>query len=246
VPDVFTSPLSFARTADHARLYRTTAWVGDGPPPELPAGERGGLLTRLWFLAGGSISTRPILRGAFLRKYLLCDDVAPPPVNVAAALPERQLGETTRQVVEELTERPGTACASCHAALINPLGFAFEGFDALGRSRNEERLFDDDGRQIASLPVDVRSVPRVTPGDERASSGAAHLVDLMLQSGKLEACLVRNYFRFTFGRHEDLAADGCALERLRTRLTESGSIRSMLAEAALLPEMKQRRFETPP
>jgi hypothetical protein len=89
-------------------------------------------------------------------------------------------------------------------------------------------------------------VPRVTPGDERASNGAADLVELMLQSGKLEACLVRNYFRFTFGRYEDLATDGCALERLRTRLTGSRQIRSMLAEAALLPEMKQRRFEAPP
>jgi hypothetical protein len=245
VPDLFTSPLSFARTADHARLYGATAWSGEGPPPELPAGERGGLLTRLWFLATGSINTRPILRGVFLRRYLLCDDLAPAPPNTAAPPQARPAFVTTRESVAALTEQGGTACTSCHAALINPLGFAFEGFDALGRSRTEERLFDDAGRQIGSLPVDARSVPRVTPGDERASSGAAELVELMLQSGKLEACLVRNYFRFTFGRHEDLRADGCALERLRTRLTESGRIRSMLAEAAFLPEMRQRRFETP-
>jgi hypothetical protein len=246
VRELFTSPLSFARTADHARLYRTTAWGGDDSPPELPRGERGGLLTRLWFLAGGSLSARPIRRGAFLRKYLLCDELAPPPVNIAAATLEQKVGVTTRQAVEELTEQPSTACAGCHAALINPLGFAFEGFDALGRARSEELLFDERGTQIGGLPVDTRSVPRVTPGDERASNGAADLVELMLQSGKLEACLARNYFRFTFGRYEDLGADGCALERLRTRLTGSGQIRSMLAEAALLPEMRQRRFEAPP
>jgi hypothetical protein len=65
----------------------------------------------------------------------------------------------------------------------------------------------------------------------------------MLQSGKLEACFARNYFRFVFGRYEELARDGCALERLRTRLTESGRIRDMLREAALLPELQKRRFE---
>jgi hypothetical protein len=246
VPDLFTSALSFARGPGLARLYGVTPWDGNTPPPTLPGAERRGLLTRLWFLASGSTNTRPILRGAFVRRYLLCDDLAPPSANVATALPERPLGETTRKAVEKLTEQAGTPCASCHEAYINPLGFAFEGFDSLGRLRTEERLFNDDGTQVGALPIDVRSVPRVSPGDERAASGAADLVDLMLQSGKLEACLVRNYFRFSFGRYEELGADGCALERLRTRLVESGRIRELLAEVALLPEMRQRRFESPP
>jgi hypothetical protein len=246
VPELFTSALSFARSPGLARLYGVTPWDGNTPPPTLPGAERRGLLSRLWFLASGSANTRPILRGAFVRRSLLCDELAPPPANVATALPERKLGETTRQAVEKLTEQAGTQCASCHEGYINPLGFAFEGFDSLGRFRTEERLFSDDGTQVGTLPIDVRSVPRVSPSDERASSGVADLVDLMLQSGKLEACLVRNYFRFSFGRYEELGTDGCALERLRSRLAESGSIRAMLAEVARLPEMRQRHFESPP
>jgi hypothetical protein len=134
-------------------------------------------------------------------------------------------------------------CVSCHATEINPLGFAFEGYDALGRARAMQPLFRDDGSSLGALPVDTTSVPRVTADDASASHGPADLVELMLHSGKLEACLARNYFRFTFGRYEDASRDGCALERLRARLAESGRIRDMIEEAGLLPELGQRRFE---
>jgi hypothetical protein len=240
---LLTSELSFARSAELARLYGVEPWDGAATPPSLPAGERSGLLTRAWFLASGSASTRPIQRGVRVRRKLLCDDLAPPPANVAALLPAATAEKTTRQAIAELTEQPGTSCASCHASSINPLGFAFEGFDALGRARSEQRFFHDDGTYAGALPVDTHTVPRITPSDERTASGPAELAALMVQSGKLEACLARNYFRFTFGRNEDVVRDGCALERLRARLTETGRIRDMLREAALLPQMRARRFE---
>ena len=103
-------------------------------------------------------------------------------------------------------------------------------------------MFDEGGDLIASLPVDTRTVPQVVPGDPTVVDGPVELVQLLLASGKLEACLARQYFRFTFGRWEDLTRDGCALERLRTRLMESGSIRQMLEQVALDPAFKQRTF----
>jgi hypothetical protein len=228
VAELFTSELSFARSDELAELYGIEPWDGISTPPSFAAGERPGLLTRAWFLASGAVSTRPIRRGVLIRRKLLCDDLAPPPANVAAMQPSPAAGKTTRQAIEELTEQPGTTCAACHTSFINPLGFAFEGFDALGRARTGQ---------------DTHTVPRITPNDERTSSGPAELTALMVESGKLEACLARNYFRFTFGRSEDVALDGCALERLRARLAETGRIRDMLREAALLPEMRERRIE---
>jgi hypothetical protein len=177
-----------------------------------------------------------------VRRALLCDELSPPPANANAMLPAPAADETTRQAIEALTEQPGTVCASCHASFINPLGFVFEGFDALGRARSVQRLFDEHGVQVGALPVDTATEPQISVGDTRASAGPVDLARLMLQSGKLEACLARNYFRFAFGRVEDLAADGCALERLRARLVESGRIRDMLEELALLPELRNRRF----
>ena len=240
---LFTSELSFAQSKELAHIYGVKPWNGQDAPPPLPEGQRAGLLSRAWFLMSGSANTRPIVRGVFVRRQLLCDELAPPPSNVAAMPPELSAEQTTRQVVEELTEQPGTACASCHATFINPLGFAFEGFDALGRVRAHQRLFAEDGTEVGELAIDTMSVPRVDAEDERTSTGPADLVRLLLNSGKLEACLARNYFRFTFGRFEDLDADGCALEQLRARLVESKKLREMIAEAAWLSEFQQRRFE---
>jgi hypothetical protein len=183
------------------------------------------------------------MKGVFLRRNLLCDQIPPPPAGVNAMPPELRPGMTTRQVVEELTEQPDTQCRGCHANLINPLGFAFEGFDALGRFRTEQTLFDRQGNLLESLAVDTRSVPRITPSDQRESAGPADLVRLMLESGKLEACLARNYFRFTFGRWEDPVRDGCVLERLRGKLVQSGRLAEMLRETALAPEFRQRQFD---
>jgi hypothetical protein len=64
-----------------------------------------------------------------------------------------------------------------------------------------------------------------------------------VKSGKANACLARNYFRFTYGRWEDLAADGCALEQMRKRLDAGGAIGDLLKEAALSPAFRRRSFQ---
>jgi hypothetical protein len=61
-------------------------------------------------------------------------------------------------------------------------------------------------------------------------------------SGKVEACLSRNYFRYTFARWE-AATDGCALESFRQALLAGGGIKELLSAAALTPSFKQRTFE---
>jgi len=243
IEELFGSELSFAKSPALAAIYGVEQWDGVSAPPPMPAGQRPGLLTRALFLATGSANTRPIKKGVFLRRNILCDELPPPPAGANAMLPELRPDMTTRQVVEGMTEQPGTNCAGCHATRINPLGFAFEGFDALGRFRTEQRLFDAAGNLLGTLPVDTRSVPRVSADDLRPVAGAAELVRLMVESGKLEACLARNYFRFTFGRWEDVTRDGCVLERFRARLADSGQLRQLLKEAALSPEFRRRAFE---
>ncbi len=243
IDELFGSELSFAKHPALAAIYGVEPWDGVSAPPRLAAGQRPGLLTRALFLATGSANTRPIKKGVFLRRSMLCDELPPPPAGVNAMLPELRPDMTTRAVVEGMTEQPGTSCAGCHATRINPLGFALEGFDALGRFRTEQRLFDAAGNLLGTLPVDTRSVPRVSTDDLREVAGAADLMRLMVESGKLEACVARNYFRFTFGRWEDVTRDGCALERFRARLAESRKLSDLLKEAALLPEFRRRAFE---
>ncbi|HZH02826.1 MAG TPA: DUF1592 domain-containing protein, partial [Myxococcaceae bacterium] len=79
--DVLTSNLSFARGEDLANIYGVPVWDGRSAPPSFPAGQRPGLLTRAAFLATGLPTTRPIMKGVFLRTNILCDNILVPPNN---------------------------------------------------------------------------------------------------------------------------------------------------------------------
>jgi Protein of unknown function (DUF1592)/Protein of unknown function (DUF1588)/Protein of unknown function (DUF1595)/Protein of unknown function (DUF1585)/Protein of unknown function (DUF1587) len=234
---LFTTQLIAPKTADLARLYGVDP---TDTPFEAPNGDRPGLFTRAAFLATGSANTRPIQKGVFLRQNVLCDAIPPPPANAAATTPELDPEFTTREVVEALTEGQGTACQGCHQIYINPLGFATENYDGLGRVRAEQTLFDEEGNVVGSKAVETQSTPQVQIGDTTTINNAEELMQLMLSSGKAHACLARQYFRYSFGRWEDLAQDGCELERLREGLTQNGSISGMLRAVALSPEFRQR------
>jgi hypothetical protein len=239
---LFQSEVSFAKSPELAQLYGVPAWDGRADPPAFPAGQRPGLLTRALFLSTGSPNTRPIMKGVFIRKNILCDAIPPPPPGANAKPPELQPGMTTRETVEELTQMPGTVCAGCHLALINSLGFATENFDALGRYRTEQRFFDAAGNPAGSKPVTTSGVPHVTDV-ETAVTGAGDLMPQILASGKVEACLSRNFFRYTFARWEDPTVDGCALESMRRSLENGGTIVDLVMAATLDGSFRQRAFE---
>jgi hypothetical protein len=182
------------------------------------------------------------MKGVFIRKYVLCDEIPPPPPGANAKPPELQPGMTTRETVEELTQMPGTVCAGCHAQLINALGFATESFDALGRYRTEQKFFDATGTPTGSKPVSTSGVPHVT-ATEAPVTNAAELMQQIADSGKVEGCLSRNFFRYTFARWEDAQRDGCALESMRKSLENGGSIVDLVVAATLDGSFRQRAFE---
>ncbi|MBL8716619.1 MAG: DUF1592 domain-containing protein [Myxococcales bacterium] len=237
--DFFLESRSFARDADVAKIYGVAPMTAD-PLKVDPA--RVGLLTRPALLATGSANTRPIMKGVFIRKALLCDEIPPPPAEAAKVKPELSDHQTTREVVEALTQQKGTACNGCHSTLINPLGFSTENFDALGRPRATQRLFDATGKLVADKPVLTTSIPQVTADDQRPSSGAADVTRYLLESGRVQACFARQYFRFTFGRLEDDKKDGCALQAAAEATKGGKSVAEVLRQMALAPAFRRRTF----
>jgi hypothetical protein len=241
--DLFTSDRSFATTPDVAQIYGVAPWDGAGDPPVFPQPERAGLVARAALLATGSPNTRPIMKGVFIRKALLCDAIPPPPDNANAMPPELSPDATTREVVEALTEQEGTACAGCHAAFINPLGYATESFDALGRFRTEQTLFDEAGNVTGTRPIDSTSIPRVDPNDDRPSAGAPDLSRYLVESERVQACFARHYVRWTFGRAEDVEGDGCMLNGITSALIGDAPLGEVLRQLALRDEFKTRMIE---
>ncbi|NUP05218.1 MAG: DUF1592 domain-containing protein [Polyangiaceae bacterium] len=241
--DLFTSDQSFAETEDVASLYGVPVWSG-GEPPVFEDANRRGLLSRAALVATGVATTRPIMKGAFTRRAILCDDVPPPPADAMMVAEKLDQGVfTSREKAEAITELRGD-CAACHATIINPLGFATESFDGLGRSRTVETIYDKTtGEVLAEKPVDTAAIPHVSSDDERTATGVVELNRYMIESEKPQACFARHYFRFTFGRMEDAAGDGCTLTDLHQSLIEGEELGSVLRAIARRPEFRRRSFE---
>ena len=83
----------------------------------------------------GASRTSPILRGNWISEVVLGEKLPRPPKGVPVLPEEAPQGLTERQLIERHSTEP--KCASCHQR-IDPLGFALEGFDAIGRARQTD------------------------------------------------------------------------------------------------------------
>lgn len=100
----------------------------------LPNSRRGGLLGHASVLTvtANGIETSPILRGVWLLENILGTPSAPPPDDVPTIDPDVRGAKSIRDLIEK--HRSSPACAECHRK-IDPLGFALESYDAIGRWR---------------------------------------------------------------------------------------------------------------
>lgn len=149
---------------------------------ELPADSvRAGLLGHASILALHSHprSTSSTLRGKFMRESLLCDAIPPPPANVNTGLPEASPdARTLRERMKPHLTDPG--CKSCHV-LMDPIGFALENFDGIGRYRTKEldAVIDASGDLDGAPFKDARSLAQV-----------------IHDSDKFAPCFVRKVFSY--------------------------------------------------
>ncbi|MEM7608540.1 MAG: DUF1588 domain-containing protein, partial [Myxococcota bacterium] len=216
----------------------------EGEVVEVPP-ERQSILTRVALLLSraevalpliNSI-THPILRGVFVRRQIVCDDLPAAPGGAMDNLPIVDRTVTgSREATEVLTS--AAACAGCHGR-INPTGYAFEAFDAIGQYRSEERLFDEDGNETLRLPIDTSA--RVSEASEVVNGGAA-MAEVLYDSEKVGACFARHYLRFTLGRSERLDEDGCALRAMDEAIDNNLPLREVVTEP-LLGTAYRTRFE---
>ncbi len=250
--DLLTSDAATIRDAAAARFFGMSApWDGTSVPPSFPAGTRPGLLTRPGILAkdttGTATSTdrdtktQPVRRGAFVRQEILCDLLPPHPPNAFELAAElRAMGaypatSSTRKQWEYLTESY-PMCKTCHQASVNPLGFAFEGYDALGRVRADEPIFNAAGTAIvARVPIDTNAIPQVVLGDQTPVSGAAGLVKLFQSTNKAATCFTRAYYwRYLLGRGAAPSIPNCADDLAKAKPTLRDLFKQMATTSTFL------------
>ena len=176
---------------------------------------RAGFMTRAGFLAGFAQAKypSPIQRGMFVRRELLCQDLgAPPPGAESTPPPATPAGATNRQIKAAHSQMP--QCKGCHQ-LIDPPGFAFETFDAIGRYSLTEKT--ESGGTAMSDTSGVLSGTDVD-GDFK---DAAELMGRLSRSAEAQTCVVTQWFRYARGRL-DQPVDKCAIADLAGAFNASG------------------------
>jgi hypothetical protein len=201
-----------------AAFYGLPAVAGSGyQRVQLPVARRAGMLTQGSFLATHAKpnQTSPIHRGKFVRERLFCTPPDPPPPEIVVRPPTVDPRLSTRERFAAHTANP--ACSGCHA-LMDPIGFAFENFDAAGRYREVD----------AGKPVDATGELTDTDVDGPLD-GVPSLARRLLESEQVRTCVAKQWFRHAFGRQESQsAADACTVQALSAELGRSGDLRRVI------------------
>jgi len=235
--DLLTTDRIYTSSSRLAALYGVAPGGALLPGGQFPLGERSGVLTRSALLLQSG-RTNPILRGARIRKEILCDDIHPPATLTSEdlAAPPLDPEMTTRERYDLKTS--GANCVGCHT-LLNPVGHTLEAYDGLGRFRTEERVYDDAGTVLATLPIDTSTVPRIDYGSEATVDDPVALMEGIADSAKTYDCFARHYFRFAFRRFEMNLEDGCTMTAVRDAVRD-GSLVDALVSIAHQPAFKRR------
>ncbi len=230
IADILTSTTAFVN-ADLAPLYGLEGDFGDElVEVELDGLQRAGILTRLGFLAKNATAREsdPIHRGVFINLNILCR-----PLSAVPNLPDdlMAVGDTNRERVNSLTG-PGTCGEACHGSMINPVGFALEGYDAVGRFRTEE----------SGLPVNAADTYEFADGRSISFQDGVDLSWQLAEAPEVHSCYISHLFEYATGRGV-AATDAPFVDELTQASLDGAPIRELVER---LVQSRVFRFRAAP
>lgn len=197
-----------------------------------PAGQRSGVLTHPYLLAALSYkaTSSPIHRGVFLTRSIVGRALKPPPVAQAFDETSFEHGLTMREKVTKLTRSEN--CQGCHA-VINPLGFSLEHFDAVGRFRAME----------GGRPVDAASDLADEDQGVIRLAGPRDVAEFAIASERANRAFIEQLFQHLV-KQSPRAYGPDTSARLRDSFVASGyNLRQLMADIATLAAL--HGFEPP-
>jgi hypothetical protein len=190
--------------------------------------QRSGVLTHPYLLAAFAYSrdSSPIHRGVFLTRNIIGRALRPPPKAVEFKDDSFDPSLTMRQKVTQLTRND--QCMSCHA-VINPLGFSLEQFDAVGRFRTTDK----------DKPVDTTSeFPVDESGKTVRLTGPRSVAEFAVSSPEAHRAFVRQLFHHVVKQPTEAFGPN-VLEDLRKSFESSNfNVQSLLVEIAKVSAMR--------
>jgi hypothetical protein len=172
-------------TPELAKLYGVS---GTGEVDLNPM-QRAGIFTQGAFLVTKADAdySHPVLRGMTLLERVLCTELTPPQGVLIPPVADATPDKTTR---ERFAMHSQGSCAACHD-MIDPLGFAFENYDAIGAYRTMEngKPIDATGKfKLGSLDVTFKN--------------AIELLPALAKAPETQACMASQWLRYGLRRHE--------------------------------------------
>ena len=186
---------------------------------------RGGILTQASVLTVTSNPTRtsPVKRGKWVLENLL-GYTPPPPPDIPELADKGELKGTLRQQMEQ--HRANPSCAGCHSKL-DPLGFALENFDGVGKWR------DTDNKQ----KIDSSGV---LPNGEKFNGPGEMRKILLARADEFRRCLAEKLLTYSLGRGMEYY-DKCILDDTVVKLKAGGDRFSALILLVVQSEPFQKR-----
>ena len=188
---------------------------------------RGGILTQASVLTLTSNPTRtsPVLRGKWILEQILGTPPPPPPPDVPELESDQEgaLRGSLRERMEQHRLKP--ECATCHEKM-DPIGFAFEHFNAVGQWREVDGGF----------PIDASGeLPDGTRFD-----GARELVRQLKTRDTFVLCVIEKMLTFALGRGLEYY-DKCTIDNIHQDLRDHSLAFQTLVESIVLSESFQQR-----
>jgi hypothetical protein len=229
LPALLTSSNGFVSSVN-APVYGLTSTATTFQKTVLDPGQRAGILTQPSFLGSTSHvdGSSPIFRGLAIMSRLLCNTPPPVPAVVPPLPPvDKTASKTTRQRFEQHTQ--AAFCAGCHST-FDPMGFAFENYDAIGAWRTQEN----------GVPVDASGAIVGTATSDGPVANGVQLAKGLAVSTDVHACFARQVFRFEVGRTET-DADQCAIQQYTRAFTDKSlDLRELMVAIATSPAYAAR------
>jgi hypothetical protein len=225
--ELLTAPYSFVN-ADLAWIYGLSGNFGANfVRTDLDPKQRAGILTQVGFLAknGGQREPDTIHRGVFINLHLLCANLPPPP-GMIPPLPPAD-GRTNRERVNSHTG-PGTCGAGCHGGMINPIGYAYEHYDAIGRYQTM-----DNGQ-----PIDSSAEYKFSDGTI-GYADAVELANVLATRPQTHQCYASSWLEYVYGRTPTSADDALVADVAQGSLGGS-SVKELIVKLVTSPRFLSR------
>jgi len=187
-------------------------------------GQRAGILTQPSWLTAHSTNfdNDPVKRGKWIYEHLLGGSIPDIPITVDATVPE-DIDKTLRTRFQKTEAK---YCMKCHAKM-NPLGFAFEMFDDVGRFREMELLRDNKTRvKVDASGAIVQSGVAELEGPV---DNALELMNKLADHPHVRQVFIRHAFRYWMGRNETLDDSPTLIAADEAFVKSGGSMKALVA-----------------